>query len=353
LERVRIGVIGCGAIGQTHVDSAAASPEIELVAIADLREDVLKSFADKHGVEAAYGEGEELLGDDRVEGVVLAMPAHVRTELGLKVLASGKHLLTEKPVAMNAGEVRQLLDAKGDLVAGCCSSRFRFLPHAEEATAFVASGALGDLRVVHCRVMRQVKGAPKPNPPPWRLKKALNGGGTLMNWGCYDLDYLMGITGWRLKPTHVLARTWQVPPAFQAHAAEGPDAETHYSALIACENGTVIQMERAEMAAAGVESAWKLTGTSGSLDMTLDVGNEKEMVFHQADGDSGVRSETLWQGDESYEQILPKCVVDFAHAIRDGHAPKTSLEQALVMQEIFDAIYASADTGEAVRIEHH
>ena len=351
MEPVRIGVIGCGAIGQTHIKAAAESADIELAAIADLRPEVLQSFADAHDVKAAYAEGEELLEDDRVQGVVLAMPANVRTELGLKVLAKGKHLLTEKPVAMNVGEVRQLLDAKGDLVAGCCSSRFRFLPHAEKATELVASGILGELRVVHCRVLRQVKGAPAAAPPPWRLNKALNGGGTLMNWGSYDLDYLLGITGWQLRPTQVLARTWEVPPAFRAHAAEGSDAETHYAAMICCEGGTVIQIERAEMAAAGAEGAWKITGTQGSLDMTLDVGKDKRVVHHRPDGDSGVQSETIWEGDESYDQIIPRNVVDFALAIREGRQPKTSLENALVFQQIADAIYESAESGAAVSIE--
>jgi hypothetical protein len=51
---------------------------------------------------------------------------------------------------------------------------------------------LGDLRVVYCRVHQPATGTPEKAPPPWRLNKSMNGGGILMNWGCYDLDFLLG-----------------------------------------------------------------------------------------------------------------------------------------------------------------
>jgi len=74
---------------------------------------------------------------------------------------------------------------------------------------------------------RALKGAaapPQNPPPPWRLSKAMNGGGILVNWGCYDLDYLLGITGWMIEPRLALARTWGVPETFAAYAAPGSDA---------------------------------------------------------------------------------------------------------------------------------
>ena len=89
-----------------------------------------------------YRAGADLVQDPDVEAVALAFPAGRRTELGLQALASGKHLLTEKPVAMNAGEVRRLIGAQGDLTAACCSSRYRFMEGAQVATDFIASISL-------------------------------------------------------------------------------------------------------------------------------------------------------------------------------------------------------------------
>ena len=351
MEPVRLGVIGCGVIGSKHIEAAVGASEIDLVAIADLREEVVRATAETHGVGTVYTDGDDLLADERIEAVVLAMPAHVRTGMGLKAFARGKHVLTEKPVAMNAGEVRQLMEARGNRVAGCCSSRFRFLPSADVVTEFIATGALGALRVVHCRAIVPGSGPPKNPPPAWRLSRALNGGGILMNWGCYDLDYLLGITGWTLRPRVVLAGTWTVPPKFQALAAPGSDAETHLAATVLCEDGIVIQYERGEMVAAREETAWKIVGTEGSLELQLTASKGKRIVHNRASSEEGVVSRTLWEGDEEWGMIHPGPAVDFARAIREGRQPKTGLEQALVMQQITDAIYRSGERGDAVRVE--
>ena len=122
---------------------------------------------------------------------------------------------------------------------GCCSSRHQFLPSAESATKFIAGGVLGPLRTLHCRCFRAAGERPKTSPPAWRLSNSMNGGGVLANWGCYDLDYLLGLTGWSLRPRLVLAQTWKVPPQFEAHVAPGSDAETHFAAFVLCEGGTV------------------------------------------------------------------------------------------------------------------
>ncbi|MBM4046695.1 MAG: Gfo/Idh/MocA family oxidoreductase, partial [Planctomycetes bacterium] len=232
MQRIKLGVIGCGVMGVRHVKAAQDSGEFEVIAVADLREQLAKDAAAKHSVPKVYGNGDALLDDSEVEAVVLAMPAFARTPLALHAFRNGKHVLTEKPVAMNAQEVERMIEARGKLTAGCCSPRFRLTQSAEAATAFVATGALGPLRVVRCRALSAAGKPPQATPPAWRLKKSLNGGGILLNWGCYDLDYLLGITGWTLKPKLVLAQTWTVPPQFESHIAPGSDAETYFTAFI-------------------------------------------------------------------------------------------------------------------------
>jgi predicted dehydrogenase len=181
------------------------------------------------------------------------------------------------------------------------------------------------------------------------LSTALNGGGILMNWACYDLDYLLGITGWAIAPRTALAQTWTVPPAFVGYVAPGSDAETHVAALVLCDGGAVLSFERAEMAAARTETAWQITGDRGSLRLQMTPGSGQEIV---ADGTSpeGVVSTTIWRGDATYAPTRIGVLEDFALAVRERRPPKTSLEQALVVQRIADAIYASAREGRAVDV---
>ena len=347
---VKLGVVGCGVIGPTHMKAAAESELIELVAVADLIEERAHKAAADFDVPKTYIEGAGLLDDPDVEAVVLAFPAQHRTELALRAFARGKHVLTEKPVAMNAGEVKQMLEARGDLTAACCSSRFRFLAGAETAAEFVASGALGELRVVRCRHIVPCGEKPDQPRPDWRLKKELNAGGILCNWGCYDLDYLLGLCGWRLRPTRVFAQTWTIPPQFDSHIWEGSNAETYYTALIRCEGGTMVSIERGEFMPAQGDEAWQIVGTKGSLKLRMVTGNPKAIIHDDTTTEQGVVSRTLWEGDEDGGAITAQPVHDFAAAIREGREPSTSLERALVVQQITDAIYASAERGTAVEI---
>ncbi|MEM2914633.1 MAG: Gfo/Idh/MocA family oxidoreductase, partial [Candidatus Bathyarchaeia archaeon] len=200
MKPIGLGIIGCGVIGTRHMLDASESPWIKLVAVADLIEEKARKAAEQFGAKKTYFSGDDLLDDPEVDAVVLAFPTKGRTRLGLQAFAKGKHVLTEKPVAMNSDEVRQLIAARGDLIAGCCSCRFRLNESAEKATDFIKSGGLGDLRALYCRVFNAAGEKPKITPPEWRLKKELNGGGILVNWGCYDMDYLLGLTSWSLKP---------------------------------------------------------------------------------------------------------------------------------------------------------
>lgn len=146
MRRVRIGAIGCGVIDSKHVELAAARPDIHVVAVADVRRDVAQAVAAKYNVQRVYGAAEELLADKEVQGVVLAMPTCARFKLGLKTLVAGKHLLTEKPVAMSTAEVYRLIEARGNLIAGCCSCRLRSQPSTPPAIEALQAGKLGDPR---------------------------------------------------------------------------------------------------------------------------------------------------------------------------------------------------------------
>jgi len=213
---LNIAIIGCGVIAQYHLRAVAKLKTARVVAVCDVRTDVAQKTAAEFNIPRWSANASELLADKSIDAVILALPANLRTALGLEAFRHGKHVLTEKPVAMNAGEVRQLIAAQGDRVGAVCSSRYQFFASARAAHDFLASGALGPLRTITCRGI-SVPGGPPQNPPPaWRLRNDLNGGGIFVNWGCYDLDYLLGLLDFNLTPLSALARTWTVPAAYKA-----------------------------------------------------------------------------------------------------------------------------------------
>jgi predicted dehydrogenase len=335
-------------IGRHHIRAASESPLVRVVAMADRIEERVHEVGDQYGIAKRYGEGSDLLDDPEVEAAILALPACGRFVLAIKALNKGIHLIIEKPVGMDAGQVEQMIAARGDLVAVCGQSRPRFAEMARQISAFIATGALGKLRVLNCRAIVAPGGPPTRPPPTWRLIRAENGGGILMNWGCYDLDYLLGLTGWALKPELVLGKTWTVPPTYASYIAPGSDAETHVTAMIVCDGGTVIHYERAEYAAARAESMWQITGSRASLHLHLTDTKNFVVTVDRATPDRGTVSETLFSPVQDQESGMRQQLDNFARAIREGRRPQTGLEEALLVQRISDAIYASSASGQAV-----
>lgn len=350
MEPIKLGIIGCGVIGRHHNQTADESPLVRVVAIADRIEERVNEVGDQYGIDKRYGEGLELLDDPEVEAAILALPACGRYVLAMKAFGNGIHLIIEKPIGMDAGQVEEMIAARGDLVAVCGQSRVRYAEIAQKVSEFIATGALGELRVINSRALVAPKAPPTSPPPTWRLIRAENGGGILLNWGCYDLDYLLGLTGWKLEPKQVLGRTWTVSPAYESYITPGSDAETHVAAMIVCEGGTTIQYERAEYAAARPEGMWQITGSLASVHVHLTDTKDFTVTVDRAVEGGGTVSETLFEPIDDPVSGMRKQLDDFAGAIREGRRPRTGLEEALLVQRISDAIYASSSSGRVVEL---
>ncbi len=348
--KMRLGVIGCGVMGSRHCVYIKNSDLTELAAAADINREAAEAAAGAGGAEKVYFDADSLIKDPDIDGVVIAMPTFARTELALKSLQAGKHVLLEKPVAMNCAEVRQMMDARGKLTVGCFSSRYRFTDSARAAAGFLSGGAAGDIRIVRVRALIPDPGPPSKKPPAWLLKKSLNGGGILMDWGCYDLDYILGITGWKLEPEEVLARTWEASPDLSSRAAPGSDAETHFAAFISCSGKVAISFERGEFMPAEKEAAWQVVGSKGTLNLQMTPLEGAKITFYKAKTDGPPESEVVWEGEDKPGSMSFFVLEDFARAAAAGTNPSTGLDESLVIQKITDAVYESAEKGGAVKI---
>lgn len=349
---LNLALIGCGVIAQHHLRALAKMTHARAAAICDLRAELAENTATAFNVPRWTTSASELFADPAIDGVVLALPACARTALALEAFAHGKHVLTEKPVAMNAAEVRTLLAAQGNRVGACCSSRYRFPASAQAAREVIRRGTLGSIRAITCRGVYPA-GKPPINPPPaWRLRRDLNGGGILLNWGVYDLDYLLGLLDFQLTPQFALGRSWTVPPAFSAYAAPGSDAETHLTGLVTFAEGCVLQYERAEFSTLPAQSHWIIAGERASLTLQmLPYEPPTRLVLTEPDPAQGTRSTVIWEGDESTSPAPHDGPVqDFVGAILEKRPPRTTLQDSLLLARITDALYASIDSGQPLAV---
>lgn len=347
---LNLAIIGCGVIAQYHLRALAKMSTARAAAVCDVRGEVAQKTAAEFGVPRWTTDAHELLRDANIHAVILALPANIRGPLAIEAFQQGKHVLTEKPIGMNAAEVRAMIAAQGDRVGACCSSRFRSFESAKAATAFIRTGALGQIRTITCRAANKPSDHPNPHPPVWRLRRDLNGGGIFVNWGCYDVDYLLGLLDFKLTPQYALAQTWRVPEAFAAYAAPGSDAETHLVGLVTFAEGCVLNYERAEFSSLPEGSVWQICGDRGALDLHMLRATSTSLKFTQPNPGTGTKTTVIWEGDESGPGAEHDGVVlDFVAAMLEKRKPNTSLQDGLLFARIADAFYASADTGQPVK----
>lgn len=196
MKRLRWGLIGCGDISRKRVAPALrAIPECDLVAINRARSELAADFAAEFGVPRWYGDWHELIADDEIDAVYIATPVSLHAEQTIFAAEAGKHVLCEKPMALNVAECDRMIDA-------CRSNQVRlgiayyrhFYPAILRASELIASGEIG------MPVIARVNAFERFNPAPdedryWLMLKSLAGGGPMMDFGCHRIEVLMNLLG--------------------------------------------------------------------------------------------------------------------------------------------------------------
>jgi predicted dehydrogenase len=146
MKTIKAGIIGTGFIGPAHVEAARRLGFVEMLALCEAGDELAKSKAAKLHIPKSYGTVEALLADQEIEVVHNCTPIHIHFAISKKIMAAGKHVISEKPLAMTTKESRELvkLAAKAGVV-NAIDFNYRFYPLVQEAKAMVASGKLGDV----------------------------------------------------------------------------------------------------------------------------------------------------------------------------------------------------------------
>ncbi len=347
-ESVGLGIIGCGQIAPSHIRNTQDDPRVRWVAACDLREEAVNERADEFGIPGRYTRVEELLADPAVDAVVVATGPEAHLQPTLAAFEAGKHALVEKPVAVNGADVETMLASQGGLVGACCSSRFRSTPPAHEATRILASGGLGVIRRLSVNVLHPPHGEYDGTSPFFLHRPGWGGQGVLADWGCYDLDFMLGLCGWALEPESVLASIERLPGHFRAIAQPRNDVEVAVTAQVRMVGGALLDYHRAVFAAVDEpRESWRIECEHGALDLNMVAGARGLVVqrFEAGGVATAVAADEAWE----WPVIHRGPVIDFVEAILGGGEPMTSLRDALTVQRVTDAIYASAEAGESLR----
>jgi predicted dehydrogenase len=196
MTKLSWGLIGCGDIARKRIAPALRDSELcELIAVSRAQTDLAESFAKEFGAWKWYGDWHELLRDEEVDAVYLATPVHLHAAQAIAAAEAGKHVLCEKPMAMNVRECDQMIDAgRGNNVKLGVAYYRHFYPVVERIKSIIKSGEIGAPVLAQVNAFEWFNPA-AGDPRSWLLKKDLSGGGPMFDFGCHRIEVLTNIFG--------------------------------------------------------------------------------------------------------------------------------------------------------------
>jgi len=355
-KKLRIGIIGCGGIANgKHMPSLAKITEIEMVAFCDIELEKAEAAAKKYGNEEAkvYTDYKEFLKDESIDVVHVCTPNRSHSFITVDVLEAGKHVMCEKPMAINSAEARIMLETAkrtGKKLTVGYQNRFRADSRYLKATC--ENGDLGDIYFAKAHAIR------RRAVPTWGvfLNEFEQGGGPLIDIGTHALD----LTLWMLnnyKPKYVVGNVYhKLSKKENAANAWGPwdpkkfTVEDSAFGFITMENGATIVLESswALNSLEVGEAKTTLCGTEGGADMKdgLRINGENLSRLYETKVDFKSGGVAFNEGiSEDPAEVEARQWID---CILNDKEPIVKPEQALVVTEILEAIYESSKTGKPV-----
>jgi len=320
IEKVRWGVLGTAKIAVEKVIPAMQrSPACEILAIASRDRAKAEESAERLHIPKAYGGYEELLADRSIEAVYNPLPNHLHVPLTIKAAEAGKHVLCEKPIALNAAEARSLVDVR-DRTGVRIQEAFMVRTHPQwlETRRLIRSGRIGSLRSITGFFSYF-------NPDPANIRNQLElGGGSLMDIGCYPIN--VSRFAYETEPQRVLS-------VIERDAATGTDTLT--SAVLDFPNG------------------------QSTFTCSTRLAPYQRMIFHGTEGRIEVLIPFNAPNDQPTQILLNDEVIEFpicdqyeiqgtlfSQAIRENRVQEIPLEDAINNMKVIDAVFRSAKTNQ-------
>ena len=215
MKKIGMGLIGPGFIAAHHIDAVRRLGDVDVVAIAGSSQASADKKAQEYKVERAYGDYQSLIADPEVQVIHNTTPNHLHFPVIMAALAAGKHVISDKPLAINPEQGRTLRDAAvAAKVANVVTFNYRGNPLVQQARSMVASGECGQLSFVHGFYLQDWM--TDPNVFSWRSDPAKGGASSALgDIGSHWCDVAEHVSG--LKIASVLADlTTVIPTRFSA-----------------------------------------------------------------------------------------------------------------------------------------
>ncbi len=316
-EKLRWGILGCARITRRGlIPGLADSHTGRLVAIASRDATTSKAWADEFAIPRSFGSYEELIADPEIDAVYIPLPNELHKPWVLAAADARKHILCEKPLALNAIEAREMVDhCRSRQVVLMEAFMWRHQPRTIELLNQVAAGVIGELRLIRSSFSFPIE------PNDWRLD-ASRGGGALWDVGCY------GVSTVRL-----FAR--QDPESIRSHARFGhTGVDLSLTAEMKFPNGVLGLIDCSFEQP--FRCVYELVGSLGTIDVPdAYLPPERPIARLSIDGST---SELVFENTNQYAAMIDA----FGLAVSAGGTLVPPSEDGLAQAEALDAVLAAA-----------
>jgi predicted dehydrogenase len=321
-RKVRWGVLSTANIGRSAVIPAIQhSSNGDLVSIASRNPNKARDFARDIGIPQSYGSYDALVSADDIDAVYIPLPNSMHAEWTIKAAERGKHVLCEKPLAMNADECARIETAADQNDVKVMEAfMYRFHPRTQRVIELARSQVVGETRFIHSEFTIRIT-----DTANIRLQTAL-GGGALMDVGCYCVNTSRMIAA-------------QEPFEVQAYPNWGPTGvDEQMVANLRFASGLLAQFDCA--LTLSHRESYQIVGSEGVLDVPVAfVPGTNETVIRQTQG--GKETLHRFAGDDEYRLM----VEHFAQCVLTDQQPRYPPADGIANMRIIDALYRSARTG--------
>jgi len=371
---VGVGLIGHGFMGRAHslawrnITLFTDSPLTPVLkAVAGRSEDALRGFAARFGFERYYTDYRLMIKDSGIDIIDNVTPNYMHAEPTIEAMEAGKHVIVEKPMAMNSREAYEMVKvAERTGVINMVAHNYRFVPAIVLARQLIGSGSLG--RIYHFRALYLQQSLANPEAPmTWRLRREYAGYGTIADLGSHVIDLARYLIGEVVSVNGTLYTFNR----FRVNQATGVREEVNvdegFTAILRFENGAFGLIEASKLATGHYNSLIiEVNGSEGSIRFDLERINELE-VHLAKDGElSGFRRILVTQRTHPYlrfwwppghvlgwEHTFTHEVYHFLTRLAEGKdvAPEAAnFRDGLRVMRIIEAIAESSERGTWVSI---
>jgi predicted dehydrogenase len=335
---IKLGLIGLGSAANWKLDEIVACPDLTLEAVCDTQPEAIAAVLRKHRVPHVFDDHRSLLALRELDGVIISTPNALHCPISLDALAAGKHVLCEKPLALNADEARRMVEAAGESCRqALVHFPYRLSAEAQFARRLIAEGRLG--RPYHLSIVYAHGGwyaedgrlRDAPGVGGWRADRRLAGSGVLSDLGSHALD---------------LARSWlgdadSISASLIHHGNDGPDGIDDTASWRVRYQSGVIGTFVSSRCHTGRHQHFEaeLYGSRGAFRLSPG-------TFHWFETKTG-----RWMEVAVPQGFGRSIITQFVRAIL-GRTPETAtFDDGLRVQELLDAAIRSNDQQREVRLE--